>query len=123
MSTGVEVGFLAKYFGYIVSFLAALGGGKWFWAWKGNKDKEISELRQSIKTVSDLQIQHSNTFLTEDEIRHEIEKSSSNLFQSIEKIECISTSTQEAVRELTAQLREKTAAEKAVEAYRREHGE
>ena len=52
-----------------------------------------------------------------------LKRVSSNLFQSIEKIECISTSTQEAVRELTAQLREKTAAEKAVEAYRREHGE
>lgn len=122
MSAVVEVGFLAKYGGYLISLLGALMGGKWFWSWKSSKDKELSEMRQAIKKISDLQIKHDNEFATEDFVRAEIEKNNKSVLQTIESIEKISKSTQEAVIELTTQLREKTAVDKALEEYRKQQG-
>ena len=122
MSSGVEIGLLAKYGGYLISLLGALMGGKWFWSWKNNKDKELSEMRQAVKKISDLQIEHNTKFASKDFVRVEIEKNNKDVLQIIESIEEISKSTQGAVIELTAQLRERTAVDKALEDYRISRG-
>lgn len=131
MSTGAEIGLLAKYGGYLISFLGSLGAGAWFWNWKKNTDKGLSdlresqtksakELRDSIKILSDTQINHSNKFLTEEAVRDEIERSLTPMRDSVSNIERISMGTQEAVIELAAQLREKTAVDKALAEFRRQ---
>lgn len=122
MTTPVEVGLFAKYGSTLITVVGALIGGKWFWSWKSNKDKEQIELRQSIKKISDLQIEHDNRFASKDFVRTEIERNNKYIVQSIESIEKISKSTQEAVVELTTQLREKTAVDKALEEYRKQQG-
>lgn len=143
---GLEFG-LVKILGSVTSILAILGGGKWFWSWKTSKDKQIEdvkksldkitenqikitstflqdenlyEIRETLKTLSETQIDHANRFQTEEDVREEIERSTHHIRESINNIEKISKSTQEAVLELTIQLREKTAVDKALEDYRRQ---
>lgn len=143
---GLELG-VAKIFGAITSVVALFGGGKWFWSWKNSKDKQIEdvkktvdkinenqikitstflrdenlqEIRDTLKLLTETQIDHSNKFQTEEDVREEIERSTHHIRESINNIEKISKSTQEAVLELTIQLREKTAVDKALEDYRRQ---
>lgn len=118
MSTGAEVGFLAKYSVTIISIVGAMVTGKWFWSWKNNKDSDISDIKKTLGTITEIQVKHANTFLTAAQVKDEIDKNNKHTMESIANIEEISKSTQQAVIELTMQLREKTAVDKALEEYK-----
>lgn len=123
MSTGAEVGFLAKYSVTIISIVGAMVTGKWFWSWKNNKDSDVSEIKKNLAAITEVQVKHANTFLTAAQVKDEIDKNNKHTMESIANIEQISKSTQQAVIELTMQLREKTAVDKALEEYKKKSKE
>ena len=119
MPSGAEVGFLAKYSVTIISIVGAMITGKWFWSWKNSKDNDISDIKKNLVKVTEVQVKHANTFLTAAQVKDEIDKNNKHTMESIANIEKISKSTQDAVIELTMQLREKTAVDKALEEYKK----
>ena len=119
MPSGAEVGFLAKYSVTIISIVGAMITGKWFWSWKNSKDNDISDIKKNLVKVTEVQVKHATTFLTAAQVKDEIDKNNKHTMESIANIEKISKSTQDAVIELTMQLREKTAVDKALEEYKK----
>ncbi len=106
MSTGVEVGILAKALqGLIGAVVALLGSGTWFWSWKRRKDKLDDTRDDKINSLEKKLQEHGNLHLTEPKVKLIVKDSITPLEKEIEELKQIGNHTQKIVQELVTEIR------------------
>lgn len=91
---------------YIAATISTMAGGSQAWVWydKKRRDKTIDEILKDLKELSKKQIEHSNTFVTEEQTRKLLQEYFSKLEQSQAETSKDVKSIHEAVSKLTMQL-------------------
>lgn len=91
---------------YLAATLSTVAGGSQAWVWydKKRRDRTIDELIKDIKELSKKQIEHSNTFVTEEQTRKLLQEYFSKLEQSQAETSRDVKYIHEAVTKLTMQL-------------------
>lgn len=91
---------------YLAAVVSTISGGSQAWVWydKKRRDKTIDEILKDLRDISSKQIEHSNTFITEEQSRKLLQEYFSKLEQAQAETSKDVKSIGEAIAKLTTQL-------------------